>query len=45
MIRALFDLSHRIWAVLVGAGLQTAIKRNEHAAADLDAAVREVLQK
>ena len=41
----LLRLRSRLWAILVGTQFQRAIEQNEHAAAELDAAVREVLQK
>lgn len=38
-------LRHRGWAILVGTRFWKSIEQNEHAAAELDAVVREVLHK
>ena len=45
MTRAILRLRHWVWTIMVGTRFQKSLEHNEHAAAELDAVVREVLQK
>ena len=45
MTSMILRLRHWVWAIMVGTRFQKSLEHNEHAAAELDAVVREVLQK
>lgn len=45
MMGRIWQRIRRFWATIMGHRLRKAIEQNEHAAAELDAVVREVLQK